>query len=120
MLQSYRELTVWQKGIELTSAVYRLTQEFPRQETYGLCAQMQRAATSIPSNIAEGYGRFGRREYRQFLSMARGSNFELQTQFEIARSLGYGDPALLERAQSLSDEVGRMIYAIAAKLAARQ
>jgi four helix bundle protein len=81
---------------------------------------MQRAATSIPSNIAEGYGRLGRKEYRQFLSVARGSNCELQTQFEIARSLGYGDEALLERAQSLSEEIGKMIYAICAKLAARQ
>jgi four helix bundle protein len=120
MIQSYRDLIIWQKGIELTTTVYRLTQQFPRQETYGLSAQMQRAATSIPSNIAEGYGRLGRREYRQFLSVARGSNFELQTQLEIARSLGYCDNTLLERAQSLSEEVGKMIYAISTKLSARQ
>jgi four helix bundle protein len=120
MLQSYRELTVWQKGMELANTVYRLTQQFPREETYGLAAQMRRSAVSIPSNIAEGYGRLGPKEYRQFLSLARGSNFELQTQFEIARSLGYGDSKLLERAEALSHEVGKMIYAITAKLTERR
>lgn len=77
--------------MELTALVYRITQQFPREEAFGLSAQLRRAAISIPSNIAEGQGRLNRKEFRQFLSVARGSNCELQTQLEIARALGFGD-----------------------------
>lgn len=119
VVNSFRDLTVWKKAVELATAVYRLTQQFPREEMYGISAQMRRSAVSVPSNIAEGHGRLGAKEYRQFLSVARGSNFELQTQFEIARSLGYGDVRALDHAESLSNEVGRMIYAIAQRLAHR-
>ena len=80
-------------------SVYRLTEGFPREETYGLTSQMRRAAVSIPSNIAEGHGRLGTNEYRQFLGVARGSNFELQTQIEIARALGKGNPKLLDETE---------------------
>ena len=73
---------------------------------------MRRAAVSIPSNIAEGHGRLGSNEYKQFLGVARGSNFELQTQLEIARALGKGDSKLLDEAEGLSHEVGKMIYGI--------
>lgn len=79
---------------------------------YGLTSQLQRSAVSVPSNIAEGQGRLGSGEFRQFLGLARGSNRELQTQLEIARRLGYGDPAKLDEAEGLSHEVGRMIHAI--------
>jgi four helix bundle protein len=68
--------------------VYRLTEGFPREEIYGRTSQMRRAVVSVSSNIAEGHGRLGPNEYRQFLGVARGSNFELQTQLEIARALG--------------------------------
>lgn len=91
MIESFRDLTVGKKAIQLATAVYQLTQKFPREQLFGLTTQMRRAAVTISSNIAEGHGRFGQREYRQFLSSARGSKYELQTQFEIARSLGYGD-----------------------------
>lgn len=73
---------------------------------------MRRSAVSVPSNIAEGHGRLNTGEYRQFLGIARGSNFELQTQIEIARALGLGSPAALEDAEGLSHEVGKMIYGI--------
>jgi len=73
---------------------------------------MRRAAVSIPSNIAEGHGRLGPNEYRQFLGVARGSNFELQTQLEIARALGKGDSKLLDEVDSLSHEVGKMIFGV--------
>jgi four helix bundle protein len=116
MVQSFRDLKVWQKSMELATTVYRLTQRFPREETYGITAQMRRSAVSMPSNIAEGHGRLGQREYRQFLSVARGSNFELQTQIEIARSIGLGEPVDLDKAEALSHEIGKMIYAIAEKL----
>jgi four helix bundle protein len=116
VLQSFRELTVWQKAIQLAEIVCRFTKEFPREEIFGLASQMRRSAVSIPSNIAEGHGRFGAREYRNFLSIARGSNCELQTQLEIARRLGYGDPRLLSEAEALSHEVGKMIFTIARKV----
>jgi four helix bundle protein len=112
MVRSFRDLAVWQKSMQMAVAVYRLTQEFPREETYGLTSQLRRTAVSIPSNIAEGHGRLGTNEYRQFLGIARGSNFELQTQLELARMLGKGDPNVLQEAESLSHEVGKMIFGI--------
>jgi len=77
---------------------------------------MRRCAVSIPSNIAEGHGRLSLGEYRQFLGISRGSNFELQTQLEIARALKIGQSKLLDETESLSHEVGKMIYSIIAKL----
>jgi four helix bundle protein len=98
--------------MQLTVAVYQLTREFPREEIYGLTSQIRRAAVSIPSNIAEGHGRLSGGEFRQFLGIARGSNFELQTQLEIARALEFGKPELLTEAENLSHEVGKMSYAL--------
>jgi len=97
--------------MQLTVAIYRLTQKFPREEVYGLTSQIRRSAVSVPSNIAEGHGRLNKGEYRQFLGVARGSNCELQTQLEIARALEIVNPKLLEEAESLSHEVGKMLYA---------
>jgi four helix bundle protein len=111
MATSYRELVVWQKGIQLTTQIYKLTKSFPREEIYGLTSQMRRAAVSIPSNIAEGAGRLNTPEYRQFLGVARASNYELQTQLVITRELGFGEPALIDSAEGLSHEVGKMLYA---------
>jgi len=73
-VQSFRDLQVWQKSMELTVVVYRITQSFPREEAFGLTSQLRRSAVSIPSNIAEGQGRLNTREFRQFLGIARGSN----------------------------------------------
>ena len=111
-VQSFRDLIVWQRGIELATAIYRLTQDFPREEVYGLTAQLRRSAVSVPSNIAEGQGRLTTGEFRQFLGIARGSNCELQTQLEIARSLGFASPTRIDEAKNLSNEVGKMISAI--------
>lgn len=111
MAQSFRGLVVWQRPMQLTAAVYRLTKEFPREELYGLTNQIRRAAVSLPSNIAEGHGRLNTAEFRQFLGIARASNFELQTQLEIARQLAMGNPKLIDQAQSLSNEAGKMMYA---------
>jgi four helix bundle protein len=112
MVQSFRDLQVWQRVIQLSVAIYRLTQGFPREEIYGMTSQMRRSAVSVPSNIAEGHGRLSSGEYRQFLGIARGSNFELQTQLEIARAIGFGDSKLLDEAEGLSHEVGKMIHGI--------
>lgn len=81
-----------------------------------MASQLRRAAVSIPSNIAEGHGRSGVAEYRQFLWIARGSNFEIQTQPEIARSLKMGDLKLLQESEALSQEIGKMLYALLDKL----
>jgi four helix bundle protein len=112
MVKSFRDLTVWQRSIQLAVAIYRVTRDFPKEETYGLTSQMRRATVSIASNIAEGHGRLNTKEYRQFLGIAKGSNFELQTQIEIARALGFGDSSLLNEAESLSHEVGKMIFGV--------
>jgi four helix bundle protein len=98
--------------------VYKLTQQFPRQEQFGLTSQLRRAAVSIASNVAEGHGRGSTGEYRHFLGMARGSNFEVQTQLVIARELGYDDATLLALSEGQSNEVGKMIYGILGRLRA--
>ena len=109
VVQSFRDLLVWQRSIQLATSIYRLTGDFPREEIYGLTSQMRRAAVSIASNIAEGQGRLSAGEFKQFLGMARGSGFELQTQIEIARSLGMGTATSIDQAESLSLEVTKMI-----------
>jgi len=103
----YRELTVWQKAIELVILVYRYTAGFPVTEQYGLTSQMRRAAVSIPSHIAEGSRRRGK-DTRHFLLIAFGSGSELETQFEVSKRLKYGDEPLRLQAEFLLDEVMRM------------
>jgi four helix bundle protein len=116
MVESYRDLKVWQRAMEMTLAIYRATAGFPKEELFGLTSQIRRASVSVASNIAEGYGRGSKGEYRQFLAMARGSNLELQTQLYLATELGYGNPALLTEADSLSNEVSKMLNSLLAKL----
>ena len=107
-MSHYRELTVWQKSLDLVVLVYRFTQKFPVQEQYGLTSQMRRAAVSIPSNIAEGSRRRGK-DIRHFLVIAFASGSELETQFEVSKRLEYGDKVLRNEAGSLLDEVMRML-----------
>jgi four helix bundle protein len=87
--RGHYDLDAWKASRTLVSAIYRVTQTFPREEVFGLTAQMRRASVSIPSNIAEGAARTGSREYAQFLNVARGSLSELETQLFIASDLGY-------------------------------
>jgi four helix bundle protein len=84
MAESYRDLLVWQRAIQMSLAIYRLTSDFPKEELFGLTSQVRRAGISVASNIAEGRGRLSKGEYRQFLGMARGSNAEVETQLVIA------------------------------------
>jgi four helix bundle protein len=98
--------------MQLTVAIYRMTQKFPREEVYGLTSQMRRSAVSIPSNIAEGQGRMSAGEFRQFLSIARRSNCELLTQLEIARALALVDGKSIDEAESLANEVRRMLFGV--------
>jgi len=88
-MKTFKELKVWQKGIELVAIVYKITASFPEEEKYGLSAQMRRAAVSIPSNIAEGHLRKTAKDFKQFLSIARGSCAELETQTIIAHKLSF-------------------------------
>ena len=109
MLRSYRDLLVWQKAVELAVLIYRLTEGFPTREIYGLASQIRRAGVSVPSNIAEGYGRGSRKEYLQFLSIAQGSLKELETQTILAERLGYATVSQAERILSDSEIVGKML-----------
>ena len=91
MVQSYRDLVAWNKAMELVTEIYRVTNNFPKEELFGLMSQLRRAAVSIPSNIAEGKGRLSKGEFRQFLGNARGSLAEVETQILIAQNLSYLD-----------------------------
>src|SRR5487761_587787 len=108
-VKNYRDLKVWQKGMDLVVESYKLTHLLPRSETYGLSAQIQRAAGSIPANIAEGHGRDHLGDYLHLLSIANGSLMELETHLLIASRLGYLEALQLECALQLSSEVGRML-----------
>jgi four helix bundle protein len=120
MGQSFKDLRVWQKTIELTVDVYKLTGKFPDAERFGLTNQMRRASVSIASNISEGYGRATKGEYIQFLGHARGSCSELETQLVIAKRLGFGSVANVESADSICNEVGRMLGGLMKSIRARQ
>jgi len=109
MAKSFRELKVWNRAIELTTLVYALTAEFPKAEIYGLSSQMRRAAISIASNIAEGSARGTRKDFKQFVTIARGSNCELQTQLVIASRLGFSGSEKINEAEVISHEVGQML-----------
>jgi len=100
----------------MSLAIYRLTSGFPKDELFGLTSQLRRAGVSVASNIAEGYGRGTRGEYKQFIAIARGSTLEVQTQLLIVVELGFGDPETLAEATSLSEEVSKMLYALIRKL----
>jgi len=106
--KSFKDLVVWQKAYRLVLEIYKITQDFPSSELYGLSLQMRKAAVSIPSNIAEGYGRKHKAEYEHFLSIAYGSLMELQTQYLLAADLKYTDNS--GTVEKLTDEVGAMLY----------
>ena len=112
----YKDLTVWQKAMDLTTEIYRLTQKLPKEELYGLTNQLRRAAVSIPSNIAEGNARFSGQEYVRFLSIARGSNAEVETQLLLCVRLDYLTQSDIEETLSLNDEIGKMLTTMIKKL----
>lgn len=116
MVDGYKGLIVWQKAMDLVEETYRIAKGLPREELYALSDQMRRAAISIPSNIAEGHVRKTKKEYANFLSVARGSNAELQTQFQICIRLGYATEERIEKAIQLTEEIGKMLQAIIQKL----
>jgi four helix bundle protein len=118
-IYSYKELIVWQRSIELVVAVYELTEQFPKEELYGLTSQMRRAAISIPSNIAEGRFRGTRKDFLQFLRIAYSSGAELETQLEIAKNLRRTRNYNYSKVDSLLLEVMKMLNTMIRKMNAK-
>lgn len=108
-MKSYKELIVWQKSMELATLIFEVTKTFPKSELYGLVNQMRRASFSIPSNIAEGFCRGSKAEFRQFLQIAFGSGAELETQLTIARNTGMLDEETYTKIIGRLDEIMRML-----------
>jgi four helix bundle protein len=115
-VQSYRELIVWQRAIDLVEKVYRATESFPKTETYQLTSQVRRAAVSVPSNIAEGQGRRTTKDFLHFLGIAYGSLCELETQIILAIRFEYLTQTSAEPVFELSAEVGRLINGLVRSL----
>ncbi|MCR4615482.1 MAG: four helix bundle protein [Clostridiales bacterium] len=115
-VNSYRELVVWQKSMDLVEKIYILVKSLPKEELYSLSDQMKRAVVSIPSNIAEGQQRNSTKEFAKFLSIAKGSNAELQTQLMICVRLKYLTQSQAEAAMLSSEEVGKMLTVLIGKL----
>lgn len=111
-MSNYRDLKVWQKGIGFVEEIYRVSRDFPVNEQYGLVSQLQRAAVSIPSNIAEGRGRSGDVEFKRFINTALGSAAEVDTQLEIAHRLGYIDEVAMKNLQVNLIEIQKMLYGL--------
>ena len=121
-LKSHKELIVWQKSVQLTKEIFLLTDKFPKSELYGIISQMKRASVSIPSNIAEGYGRKSTKEYSQFYSISYGSALELETQIIICKELQFAEKEDYNKVDLFLDEVLRMLNSMTfqmKKLAAR-
>jgi len=118
-IRSHRDLRVWQRAIDLVEHSYRITDRFPKRETYGLSSQLQRSAVSIPANIAEDHGRKSTGAYLQHLSIAYGSLAELETHIEIARRLRYVAADEVEDLWKLLEETRRMLGALIRSLESR-
>ncbi len=115
MENTYKNLIVWQRAVELVIAIYELTFHFPNSEQYGLTSQIRRAAVSMPSNIAEGKTRRTGKDFRHFLTMAFASGAELETQLIIAKRLGFAKPELYLKADTLLNEVMKMLNVLLQK-----
>lgn len=109
-IHSYKELIVWQKSIILVKEIYKITKHYPKAELFALVSQIRRAVISIPSNIAEGYGRRSHKEYLQFYSIAYGSALEVETQLIISKELSFITQAEFNRTSSILTEIIKMLY----------
>ncbi|WP_396179234.1 four helix bundle protein [Flavobacterium sp.] len=114
-MSTFRNLLVWQKSMDLVTKMYSSTQKFPKEELFGLTSQIRRSAVSIPSNIAEGYGRDSNKEYLRFLNVSIGSLFELQTQIEIAKNIMYLNEKDFNDLYENSREIERMLVSFIKK-----
>jgi four helix bundle protein len=115
-MRSYQDMEVWTRGVDLAERIYRLTRTFPPAERHGLASQMQRASVSVPSNVAEGWGRGSQKEFLRFLSIARGSLFELHTQTVIAQRIGYVSEEESTAVLADADVLSRMLLSLMRKI----
>lgn len=115
----YRDLVVWQRSMDWSVGVYRLTGSFPKAERYGLTSQLRRSSVSVASNIAEGWGRGQKGETLQFLRYARGSLFEAETQTELSRRLGFADADAAQALLDTSDQISRMLLSLSRAIRSR-
>lgn len=115
-MQNFKELRIWQKSVDLVALIYKMTKKFPDDEKFGLTNQMRRCAVSIPSNIAEGHMRTTNKVFKQFISIARGSCAELETQSLIANRLGFITQQQYQELDEKITEVAKMLSAFSAKL----
>jgi four helix bundle protein len=115
-MQSYKDLIVWQKSIELAKEIYSITNSFPKSEIYGLVSQMRRSVISISSNIAEGYCRGSRKEYAQFINISFGSGAELETQIILSKSFNFVEIQNYKKAELLLEEIMKMLNVLLKKL----
>lgn len=111
-MRNHKDLIVWQKSMALVKELYRITQSFPKEGLYGITSQIRRAAVSIPSNIAEGYGRGHEKELIQFLYIALGSASELETQLIICKDIGYVSETVFNELNDLNVEIIKMLSAL--------
>lgn len=115
-MKTYKDLLVWQKAILFVTQIYKVVKVFPQEELYGLTSQLKRSAVSIPSNIAEGYGRKSTKDYIRFLQIAMGSIFEIQTQLEISKNLEFVSESSFKELYENSREIERMLSSLISKL----
>ena len=115
--RSYKDLKVWQSGIQLVKDVYVLTRDFPTEEKFGLTSQMRRAAVSVPSNIAEGQARNSTAEFLQFLAIAQGSLAELETQVIVSMELGFCNRDQVAKISDIIHQLQKMLHSLRSKLA---
>ena len=115
-MHNYNNLQIWQQAMELVVDIYKLTNSFPAEEKYGLVSQMNRAAISIPSNIAEGAGRNSDKDFSHFISMSIGSMYELHTQLILSERLGFVNSVLIREIQDTLDNLQRMAVSFKTKL----
>ncbi len=118
-MSTFRNLLIWQKSMDLVTKIYNSTQKFPKEELFGLTSQIRRSATSIPSNIAEGYGRDSNKEYLRFLNISISSLFEMQTQIEIAKNINYINETDFNKIYEDSREIERMLTSFIKKIKER-
>lgn len=118
-MNTFRDLLIWQKSMDLVTKIYQLTKSFPKEEIYGLSSQIRRSSVSIPSNIAEGYGRDGNNDYLRFLNISMSSLFEIQTQLEISFNLKYLSENQFNKINGESREIERMLSAFIRKIKGR-
>lgn len=115
-MKNFKELRIWQKGMDIAVNCFKLTQNFPKEEKFGLSIQITRAGVSVPSNIAEGSSRTSEKDYSRFIEMSLGSSYELETQLLIAQRVNYGDKQLLEQVLSDLTDEQKMLMGFANKL----